>query len=81
MDGSLELGTGSNAPFMLEELLIHGFSHHHLLIHFDKKLLSLLPAHFIDLAFKGSEIELLFKGKLYRFIHWFTPERENNLKG
>lgn len=59
--GGLHLGIGANSPLMLEEMLVHGFPHHHLLVKLDQKLLSLLMAHFIDLRFERSQAELLLQ--------------------
>jgi len=61
---------------MLQELLVHGFAHHHLLIELDQEFLGLLTAHFVDLGFKRAQTKLLLQSQLSRFVHRSTIQLE-----
>lgn len=54
---------------MLQEVLVHVFFDHHLLIELDQEVLSLFAAHMLDLGFKRTKAELLFQGEFDRLAH------------
>lgn len=59
---------------MLEEVTIHGLTHHHVLVELDQKVLGLIVAHVSNLGFKGTQVELLFQGQFNRrIIHVSSP--------
>lgn len=64
-------------PLVLEKLLVHRLTHHHLSVELDQEILGLLTTHLLDLRFEGAQIELLLERELHMVTHKHTNLRND----